>query len=876
MGVWSRDMDQGFPLPSFAFYPDPVDDPGYRLTAWHPSIRHPGTNTMWSDGTTAWIYDIGTGVFWAYNLADGSRSQGHEIDARTDSEFDAIDILELGGVWSDGTHLWFVETWSCVVSRHWLTTNEAGDWAAGVPTDLPDGDDAFVVPEESVCDVYDRHDGSLDSTNESRPWPIDMWSNGTDLWVTGYDYVYVMDMVGASTDANFVFDETTEVVEEDTSDNSGMTAGLPRFGRDGAGVLLSAKELGSISLQAVAPDSRPVGVPIRAVNIDGDNLEYSLGGTDAGSFEIDADTGQLYAKATTIFDHETKPEYELVVTVTETSTSVTDTINVTIRVNDVDEPATAQSGELTAEHAENSTASVGQYVVADPEEATEVWSTSGPDARRFTAASGALRFVDPPNFEKPADVGGDNTYQVTVMAVVGVDTITWDVMVTVTPVDEAPAVSGPSAKSLNENSTNLVIGDYTAEDPEGQDVTWMSLGGVDAAQFNFDSTTGRLELQSVPDHEAPTDVGRDNVYNVVLRALGGSRIGDLAVTVTVVDVDEDPVVDGLETVSRAENTQNLEINYYGLDDPEERLLTWLALRGADAGDFTFDPISGLLSFKDVPDFEAPTDSGRDNVYNVVVRASDGSRTGKLDVEVTVTPVDEPGVVSLSSLSPVIGTQLVARLSDPDGATAVMWSWETSGTDPITGATPSGATSRYTPKDSDVGSTLTAIATYTDGHDDMEDEARKAATQTVVAPEPTNSDPMFSETAPMRDVDENTGPDQLVGEPVEAVDNDADDALTYALSGNDAAAFDIDSSGQITTRAALDHEAKSSYRLTGHRNGPLRRERFVDGDRDRQRRQREAVAVGSLRRGRLPREQHLRRGRVHRHRSRGRHDRNTSG
>ena len=341
-----------------------------------------------------------------------------------------------------------------------------------------------------------------------------------------------------------------------------MTAGLPRFGRDGAGVLLSAKELGPRTLQAIASTSRPVGVPSRAVNIDGDNLRYSLGGTNADLFEIDADTGQLYAKATTIFDHETKPEYELVVTVTETSPSVTDTIIVTILVNDVDEPAIAQSGELSAEHPENSTASVGQYGVADPEEATEVWSTSGPDARRFTAASGALRFVDPPDFEAPADVGGDNVYEVTVMAVVGVDTITWDVTVTVTPVDEAPAVSGPSAKSLNENSTNLVIGDYTAEDPEGQDVTWMSLGGVDAAQFNFDSTTGRLELQSVPDHEAPTDVGRDNVYNVVLRALGGSRIGDLAVTVTVVDVDEDPVVDGPETVSLAENTQN----------PRDRLL----------------------------------------------------------------------------------------------------------------------------------------------------------------------------------------------------------------------------------------------------------------------------------------------------------------
>ena len=66
---------------------------------------------------------------------------------------------------------------------------------------------------------------------------------------------------------------------------------------------------------------------------------------------------------------------------------------------------------------------------------------------------------------------------------------------------------------------------------------------------------------------------------------------------------------------------------------------------------------------------------------------------------------------------------------------------------------------------------------------------------------------------MRAVDENTGPNQPVGSPVAALDDDGD-AMTYALSGGDAAAFDIDAgSGQIRTKAALDHETKSSYRLT---------------------------------------------------------------
>ena len=49
--------------------------------------------------------------------------------------------------------------------------------------------------------------------------------------------------------------------------------------------------------------------------------------------------------------------------------------------------------------------------------------------------------------------------------------------------------------------------------------------------------------------------------------------------------------------------------------------------------------------------------------------------------------------------------------------------------------------------------------------------------------------------------------------MEATDANGD-ALTYALSGTDAASFDIGSAtGQLMTKAALDYEAKASYEVT---------------------------------------------------------------
>ena len=51
----------------------------------------------------------------------------------------------------------------------------------------------------------------------------------------------------------------------------------------------------------------------------------------------------------------------------------------------------------------------------------------------------------------------------------------------------------------------------------------------------------------------------------------------------------------------------------------------------------------------------------------------------------------------------------------------------------------------------------------------------------------------------------------IGAPLAATDADSD-RLTYAISGDDAGFFSFDtSSGQLRTRAALDHEERSTYR-----------------------------------------------------------------
>ena len=55
---------------------------------------------------------------------------------------------------------------------------------------------------------------------------------------------------------------------------------------------------------------------------------------------------------------------------------------------------------------------------------------------------------------------------------------------------------------------------------------------------------------------------------------------------------------------------------------------------------------GALTFVAAPDFEAPTDAGGDNVYDVTVSATDGTFTDSQAIAVTVTNVNEqPPVIT---------------------------------------------------------------------------------------------------------------------------------------------------------------------------------------------------------------------------------------
>ena len=574
---------------------------------------------------------------------------------------------------------------------------------------------------------------------------------------------------------------------------------------------------GTTTSREVAENSGPgvnIGAPVTATDAQqNDTLNYTLSGTDESFFSIDSQTGQLKTSAS--LNHEGKETYTVIVTASDPS-NAKDTITVTITVTDVDE-VPELTGRTMVEHVETATGPVHTFTAKDPEEGTITWGLSGDDEEDFTIAGGNLNFASTPDLENPADADRNNVYRVTVEASDGTSTSTLAVTVIVIGVNEPAVFPGATtSRDVTENTPadQNVGAPVSASDPEKDDLTY-TLDGIHRQHFDIATTTGQILTKGALNHEGTKS------YSVTVSVTDGRNAdGDtdtgtdasIQVTINVLDENEAPEITGLSSRNWNENATGT-VATYSADDPENATATW-TVDGIDKAHFAITE-KGVLSIDTVPDYENPADSDRNNVYQIAVQAADdGNIISRYDVTINITNVDEDGVVQLSPSQPEVGTLVNAELSDPDGVTSVpTWVWRRSSTATGAGAVINGASSSsYMPTDDDVNYFLKAVASYTDQQGSGKSASGVTANAVQAGPQ-TNNAPAFLPNT-IRNVDENTAPEQLIGDPVAAQDAQSDDNLVYELGGPDADSFGFSTStGQLYTKAALDYETKPSYTVT---------------------------------------------------------------
>jgi len=87
-------------------------------------------------------------------------------------------------------------------------------------------------------------------------------------------------------------------------------------------------------------------------------------------------------------------------------------------------------------------------------------------------------------------------------------------------------------------------------------------------------------------------------------------------------------------------------------DADGNTVTYSITGGEDSAKFSIVKATGVLTFKTAPDFEKPTDVGADNIYKVIVSATDGKAITAQSIAVLVTDVAEtvgmrPGSTALA-------------------------------------------------------------------------------------------------------------------------------------------------------------------------------------------------------------------------------------
>jgi hypothetical protein len=551
-------------------------------------------------------------------------------------------------------------------------------------------------------------------------------------------------------------------------------------------------------------------------DLPADTLTYSItGGADSALFSINPTTGVLTFLAAPNFEAPTDAGannvYNFTVKVDDgTGQSATQNIAVTV----LNSPPVFSSP--TAFNVNENTTAIGVVAAADSDSgagAVTYSLTGGADLARFSInpTTGALTFINSPNFELPADVGANNIYDLQVTASSGGSTAVQTLTVTVLPVnDNAPVFTSSATATIPENSTAVKTVTATDADLPAQTITYSISGGADSALFSINPTTGVLTFVSAPNFEIPTDAGADNVYNVQITANdgnGSTSTQNMAVTV----VNGPPVFSSPATFNVAENTTAVGTVAAADTDTPAGTITYSITGGADSAKFAINPTTGVLTFVTAPNFEAPTDSGTNNVYDVQVTASSTQGGSAVQsVAVTVTAVnDNPPVFSspvtftVPENTAVVGNVVAADADLP--VHAVTYNI-TGGVDAAkftinatTGALSFVAAPDFeTPLDAGVDNVYNVEVTANDGQGST---TVQALTVTVTAL--NDNAPVFSSAATFS-VAENT---TAVGN-IHATDADLPPStLSYSISGGaDAALFQVDPvTGVVTFKAAPNFE-----------------------------------------------------------------------
>lgn len=190
----------------------------------------------------------------------------------------------------------------------------------------------------------------------------------------------------------------------------------------------------------------------------------------------------------------------------------------------------------------------------------------------------------------------------------------------------------------NDNTVNNLDSDTASRD------TFFGGAGNDTVTNSWLS-----DFYGGPGNDYVGSLAEDSYFN---GGPGTDSVGTNSSSTFVQGLDDvtPPTITSSATFSAAENQTAI-----GTATANEAV-TWSILSGVDSATVNLVSGTGVLTFKSAPNFEAPTDTGANNVYNLTIRATDtAGNTTDQAIAITVTDVIETSSFSIFRLAGSVTT-----------------------------------------------------------------------------------------------------------------------------------------------------------------------------------------------------------------------------
>jgi hypothetical protein len=228
-------------------------------------------------------------------------------------------------------------------------------------------------------------------------------------------------------------------------------------------------------------------------------LTYSISGSDASDFTIDADSGKVTFKK--LPDYESaKKQYKFRATVKDPSDS-SDTQDVTINIRNINDNTPIFTNDNNAIVDEEQTDAI-KLLAIDIDNRVSVidtltFSISKDDASDFTldSATGVVTFNTAPDYES-----NKTSYSFEAMVTDGTFSSTQNVTINIKNLDDnLPVFQNLPNIKVDENTSDEAI-TLVANDDDGGTLTY-SMDGTDVSSLTIDSVSGKVTFKDIPDYE---------------------------------------------------------------------------------------------------------------------------------------------------------------------------------------------------------------------------------------------------------------------------------------------------------------------------------------------------------------------------------------